>query len=113
MPRKLVKFAKVKSEEEEADWYSTAEGRRKTQREFTKALRDGTLKVSTGLKVKNTDSKVLEKLMERAKESATQAISLRVPVADLERAKRIAEKSGIGYQAVLKMAIRDGLKKAG
>jgi predicted DNA binding CopG/RHH family protein len=32
-------------------------------------------------------------------------------VADLERAKRIAAKEGIGYQTVLKRAIRAGLKK--
>ncbi len=51
--------------------------------------------------------------MEQAKENATRAISLRIPIADLERAKRIAEKNGVGYQAVLKRAIRDGLKKAG
>jgi predicted DNA binding CopG/RHH family protein len=65
------------------------------------------------MRVRKTDPKVLERLMEQARESATRAISLRVPIADLERAKRIAEKSGVGYQTVLKQAIREGLKKAG
>jgi predicted DNA binding CopG/RHH family protein len=51
--------------------------------------------------------------MQQAKENATRAISLRVPIADLERAKRIAAQSGVVYQAVLKQAIREGLKKAG
>jgi len=51
--------------------------------------------------------------MELAKENATRAISIRVPIADLERARRIAEETGVGYQTVLKQAIRDGLKKAG
>jgi predicted DNA binding CopG/RHH family protein len=32
-------------------------------------------------------------------------------VADIEAAKRIAAKRGIGYQTVLKQAIREGLKK--
>ncbi|HEX3748627.1 MAG TPA: hypothetical protein VHW09_32085 [Bryobacteraceae bacterium] len=113
MPRKSTEVAKVKSEAEEAGWYTTPEGRRQTEREFARALKSGTLVRSTGLKVAKTDPKVLEQLMEQAKESATRAISIRVPSVDLERAKRIADKTGIGYQAVLKQAIRDGLKKTG
>ncbi len=98
---------------EEADWYATPQGRRETQRQFTRALNAGTLSGSDGLKIKKTDPKTLEELMERAKQSATQAISIRIPVADLERAKRIAKETGAGYQTVLKNAIREGLKKAG
>jgi predicted DNA binding CopG/RHH family protein len=51
--------------------------------------------------------------MEQAKESATRAISIRIPIADLERAARIAGETGVGYQTVLKRAIREGLQKAG
>ena len=51
--------------------------------------------------------------MEQAKENATRAISIRVPITDLECVKQIAEETGVGYQAVLKKAIRDGLKRAG
>ena len=51
--------------------------------------------------------------MEQAKEKATRAISIRIPIADLERAERIADKTGVGYPTVLKRAIREGLKKAG
>jgi predicted DNA binding CopG/RHH family protein len=49
--------------------------------------------------------------MEQAKEKATKAISIRVPVADIERAQEIADKQGVGYQTVLKQAIREGLRK--
>ena len=96
-----------------ADWYATPEGRRETEREFARAGRAGTLDRSKGLKMKKTDPKMLEELMERAKQTATQAIAIRIPVADLEHARRIAEKTGAGYQTVLKQAIREGLKKAG
>jgi len=41
------------------------------------------------------------------------SISLWVPVADLEQAREIAERTGVGYQTVLKQAIRQGLKKTG
>ena len=113
MPRKSTSIRKFKSEAEESDWYATAEGRRQTQREFARALRAGTLSKSAGLRVAKTDPKILERLMEQAKQSATRAISLRVPIADLERAEQIAEKTGVGYQAVLKRAIHEGLRKAG
>jgi hypothetical protein len=98
---------------EDADWYATPKGRRETEREFTRALKAGTLSRSEGLKIAKTGPKILAELMERAKENTTRAISIRIPIADLERAKRIAEETGAGYQTVLKQAIRKGLKKAG
>ena len=112
MPRNSTNATKFNSDTEEADWYATPEGRRQTQREFARALRAGPTR-SAGLKVTKTDPKVLERLMEQAKESATRAISIRIPITDLERAKRVAEETGVGYQTVLKRAIRDGLKRAG
>jgi hypothetical protein len=113
MPRKSTKVPNFKSESDEAEWYATAEGRKQTQREFARALRTGTLSRSPGLKASKTNRKILEQIMEQAKENTTRAISLRVPIADLERAKQIAERTGVGYQAVLKRAIRDWLRKAG
>ena len=112
MPRKSTNVPRFKSEAEEAGWYATAEGRRQTQREFVRALRAGSLRRSSGLKAAKTDPKALEQLMEQAKESATRAISIRIPVADVERAQRIAGQTGVGYQTVLKRAIREGLEKA-
>ena len=113
MPRGSTTVPPFKSEAEEADWYATPAGRHQTKREFARALRAGTHKPSSGLKVSKTDPKILEHLMEQAKATATRAISLRVPIADLERARQIAEKTGVGYQAVLKRAIREGLRSAG
>ena len=113
MPRKSTSAPQFQSEAEEADWYETPHGRRQTQREFARALRAGTLGRSDGLRVARTDPKILAELLKQAKETATRPVSLRIPIADLERAKRIAAKSGVGYQTVLKQAIRTGLKKTG
>ena len=113
MARKSTNVPRFKSEGEEADWYATPEGRRQTEHEFARALRAGTLSRSAGLKAAKTDPRFLEQLMQQAKASATRPISLRIPIADLERAKRIAEETGVGYQTVLKQAIREGLKRAG
>ena len=113
MPRTSTDVPKSKTVAEEADWYTTPQGRRQTQREFARALKDGTVIRSSGSKVAKTDPKVLHLLMEQAKRNATRAISIRVSIADLEQAQRIAEKTGVGYQTVLKRAIREGLKRAG
>ena len=113
MPRKSTDAMKPKARAGEADWYATPEGRRQTQREFARALKEGTLIRSTGSKIVKSDPGVLEQLMEQARRNATRSISIRVPVADLEQAREIAEKTGVGYQTVLKQAIREGLKRAG
>jgi hypothetical protein len=110
MHRKLT--PKLKSEAEEAAWYATPEGRQWTQREFERALRSGTPLRSEGSKIPRTDSEVLTELIDQAKANATRAISIRLPIADIERAQKIAVKQGIGYQTVLKQAIRTGLKRA-
>ena len=112
MPRKSTEMPAFKSEAEVADWYATPAGRRHTQREFERAVRAGALMVNKkGLKIPRTDPKALAAMLARAKEKATQPISLRVPVIDIEAAKTIAARRGVGYQTVLKQAIRDGLKK--
>ena len=109
MPRKSK--AEPASHEAESTWYATPEGRRKTQREFERALKLGTVLRSEGSTIPQTDAKVLADLVEKAKAKATKAISIRLPLTDLERAQRIAAKEGIGYQTVLKRAISEGLKK--
>ena len=111
MARKSTSAPQNTSESEEPDWYATPDGRRQTQREFVRALRTGTLDRSDGLVAAKTDPRLIDKLMEKAKEEATRPISLRIPVADLERAQRIAQRTGVGYQTVLKQAIRAGLKE--
>jgi hypothetical protein len=111
MPRKSKKLPISRSESQEAAWSSTPEGRRQTQREFERALRKGEVVVSAGSKIHRTEPGILADLMEKAKQRATRAVSIRIPVADLERARAIAEKKGVGYQSVMKQAIREGLKR--
>jgi hypothetical protein len=113
MPRKSTKRQGFRSESEEADWYATPEGRRQTQRAFERALSNGTLVRSSGVRSHKTDPKVLIALMEQEKRRATRAVSIRIPIADLEHARRIAEQKGVGYQTVVKAAIREGLKRVG
>jgi len=101
------------SKTEDPDWYASPEGRRQTQREFERALKNGTLVRSSGTRIARTSPDVLKKLLEQAKANATRPVSIRLSFADIERAKNIASKRGIGYQTVLKEAIRHGLKQPG
>ena len=111
MPRKSEKLPKPGTEE--SDWYASPAGRRQTQREFERALKEGTLVRSSGSRIPRTNPKVLEALLDQAKANATRPVSIRLSLADIELAKSIASKQGIGYQTVLKQAIRKGLKRAG
>ena len=113
MPRKSIEPHESRTKTEEADWYASAEGRRQTQREFERALKDGTLVRSSGSRIPRTNTDVLKTLLEQAKANATRPVSIRLSVADIELAKNIATKRGTGYQTVLKEAIRYGLKRAG
>lgn len=113
MPRKSTRLRESRSKTEETDWYASPAGRRQTQREFERALKDGTLVRSSGSRIPRTNPDVLKALLEQAKANATRPVSIRLSVADIELAKSIASKRGTGYQTVLKAAIRDGLKRAG
>lgn len=113
IPRKTSNMGQSKSEAAEADRYSTPQGRCQTLREFGRALKGDTVIRSNGLKAPGTDPKLLQQLIDQAKENTTRAISIRILLSDLESARRIAEKAGIGYQSVLNRAIREGLKIAG
>jgi len=113
MPLKSAKPGKARSVATEVDWYATPQGRRQTQREFEKALKDGTLIHSSGSGIPRTNPRVLKTLLERAKAHATRPVSIRLSIADIELAKDIASKRGAGYQTVLKEAIHSGLKRTG
>ena len=84
-----------------------------TQREFERALKNGTLIRSSGSRIRRTNPTVFETLLKQAKANATRPVSLRLSIADIELAKSLASQRGIGYQTVLKQAIRKGLKRAG
>jgi predicted DNA binding CopG/RHH family protein len=41
----------------------------------------------------------------------TKNVSVRLPVTDIERARRLAEKRGVGYQTLIKTLLHEALKK--
>ncbi len=41
----------------------------------------------------------------------TRNVSVRLPVTDIERARRLAEKRGVGYQTLIKTLLHEALRK--
>jgi len=41
----------------------------------------------------------------------TKNISVRLPVSDIERARKLAEKRGVGYQTLIQTLLHEALKK--
>ena len=84
------------NEREEAKWWASIEGRAflKQQPLIRTAKKQG-------------GSLLVAKL---ARASSVQ-IALRLPSPDLEKAREIAERKGIGYQTLLKMLVHEGLER--
>ena len=134
----VVKPPHFKNESDEADWLASPVGRRFLESKYREGRKKGTIYAAdnspeacraaqqeakrTGklvstkrIEFRSTDPAKLQALVDGVKadhEKRTQQIALRIPVADLAAAKRIAAESGIGYQRLLKAIIHDALQAA-
>jgi predicted DNA binding CopG/RHH family protein len=93
---KNVAMPKFRNESEEADWWASSKGRAYVKQKSAEGQKDGT---------KPRGSRLVASLN---KKSSVQ-IALRIPQADLARAREIAERKGVGYQTLLKMVVHEGL----
>jgi predicted DNA binding CopG/RHH family protein len=97
MSKKMTAMPRFKSESEEADWWASPAGRayvkEKSAENRAKAV---PLKGSTLLASLNKKSV---------------QIAIRLPEADIDQARKIASRKGIGYQTLLKMLVREGLTR--
>jgi hypothetical protein len=89
---------KFKNESEEADWWSSREGRGYVKSRYADAKSKGT---------KPAGSRLVAKI---AKKNSVQ-IAIRLPEVDLKRARKIATRKGIGYQTLIKMLVHEGLQR--
>ena len=74
MPRKSTKLNRSKAKTEEPDWYASPEGRRQTQREFERALKDGTLVRCIGSRIPQTSPDIIKTLVEQCYANATRPV---------------------------------------
>lgn len=86
---------KFKNEDDEAKWWASAKGR-----EFLK-------RQSSNGSAKPTGSALVANL----NRATSVQIALRLPAPDLDKAREIAERKGIGYQTLLKMLVHEGLQR--
>ena len=86
---------KFKSEAEEADWYY----KNRNKIKWGKPIRDKNGKLMT-------PEEIIKDL------NTSKAISIRLPVSDIELAKQQAADKGIGYQTWIRMLLREGLRAA-
>ena len=100
MTKKRVEIPKFKNEGQEADWWASKPGRDYVKQKSASAKSKG---------VETKGSRLVAKLN---KESSVQ-IAIRLPEQDLEHARQIAERKGIGYQTLLRMLVHEGLSREG
>jgi predicted DNA binding CopG/RHH family protein len=91
---KQVIIPKFSSEAKEAAWWDAHRS------EIESEIRQ---------RVKQKRPIILGNLMQGAKPS--QPVTLRIPKDDLETARRLAARKGLGYQTYIKMLLREALAK--
>jgi len=98
MNKKRIEMPKFKSGSEEADWWASQPGRDYVRRKSADAR-------AKGIKAKGST------LAARVNRKTSVQIALRLPEADIARARKIAGRKGIGYQTLLKMLVHEGLNR--
>jgi hypothetical protein len=98
MKKKATDMPKFVSEEEEANWWASRQGR-----DFVKRKSAGPL--NKGAAPKGS------RLVGQLNRTASVQIALRLPEPDLTKARELATRKGIGYQTLLKMLVHEGLRR--
>ena len=89
MSKKSPKMPRFKNETEEAEWWVSPAGRAYLKQKSAAAH-------SKGIKAEGSS------LVAMLNKKASVQIAIRLPEADLAKAREIAERKGIGYQTLLK-----------
>ena len=98
MPSKMArpKVPKFANEADEARWWD--EHKKMVEENLLRAMRDGTAQRATA-----------QRLVREARESKN--ITIRMPLADIERARKLSAKKGLGYQTLIKMLLHESLER--
>jgi len=91
-----VKPKKFANEDEEAAWWASTEGRAFLKQQPANRFAQ-TAKGSP--------------LVAKLRHASSVQIALRLPAPDVEKAREIAGRKGIGYQTLLKMLVHEGLRR--
>jgi len=100
MSSKTPQMPRFKNESEEADWWASPVGRAYVKQRSAEAQPKGTKTSGSNLVAKLTENRSVQ-------------IAIRLPGTDLARARKVADRKGIGYQTLLKMLVHEGLAREG
>ena len=94
--KKTIQPPTFANEDKEATWWASRQGReflKQKSAEFQKKVAKGS------------------RLVGQLNRPASVQIALRLPGPDVERARALATRKGIGYQTLLKMLVHEGLQR--
>src|SRR5579872_7264159 len=94
--KKTIKPPAFTSEDEEATWWASRQGRDFLKQKSAEPQK----KVTKG-----------SHLVTQLNRTASVQIGLRLPGPDVEKARELATRKGIGYQTLLKMLVHEGLRR--
>ncbi len=94
--RKKIQPPTFANEDEEAAWWASRQGREFLKQKSAEPQR----KVAKGAR-----------LVGQLNRPASVQIALRLPGPDVEKARELATRKGIGYQTLLKILIHEGLRR--
>jgi hypothetical protein len=98
MKGKSIVMPKFANQAQEADWWSSREGR-----EFVKQRAAGAGKKGGPPRG--------SRLVGQLNKISSIQIALRLPESDIAKARELATRKGIGYQTLLKMLVHEGLRR--
>jgi hypothetical protein len=96
MKKKPIDMPKFANEAEEADWWTSREGREFVKQKSAELLKKGSAPRGS-------------RLVGQLNRTPTVQIALRLPEPDITKAREIASRKGVGYQTLLKMLVHEGL----
>ena len=98
MKKQRSEVPNLRNESDEADWWASPAGRAHVKRKSAE-------NESSGTKVKGSG------LVKKMNKKSSVQIAIRLPQADLDQARKLAERKGLGYQTLLKMLLHEGLAR--
>jgi hypothetical protein len=96
MKKKAIDVPKFANEAEEADWWTSRQGREFVKQKSAEPLKKGIAPRGS-------------RLVGQLNRTPTVQIALRLPEPDITKAREIASRKGVGYQTLLKMLVHEGL----
>jgi predicted DNA binding CopG/RHH family protein len=94
--KKTIQLPRFANEDEEATWWASRQGREFLKQKSTEPQK----KAAKG-----------SRLVGQLNRASSVQIALRLPGPDVEKARELATRKGIGYQTLLKMLVHEGLRR--